>query len=216
MENIDRKAIRRRGMLALIIVPAAIIIDQIIKIAVKLSMYLHESFAVCGDWFYIYFTENPGMAFGMELGSKLFLTLFRVVAVSFLAYYLYRIVRNPKFPTGYIVCIALVLAGAAGNIIDCFFYGEIFSDSHAAVATFVPWGEGYSEFLYGKVVDMFHFPLFSFDWPEWVPFVGGEHFVFFSPIFNFADACISCSVIAIALFYYKYVSASLKDDTKDN
>ena len=216
MENIDRKAIRRRGMLALIIVPAAIIIDQIIKIAVKLSMYLHESFAVCGDWFYIYFTENPGMAFGMELGSKLFLTLFRVVAVSFLAYYLYRIVRNPKFPTGYIVCIALVLAGAAGNIIDCLFYGEIFSDSHAAVATFVPWGEGYSEFLYGKVVDMFHFPLFSFDWPEWVPFVGGEHFVFFSPIFNFADACISCSVIAIALFYYKYVSASLKDDTKDN
>ena len=216
MENIDRKAIERRGMLALIIVPAAIIIDQIIKIAVKLSMYLHESFAVCGDWFYIYFTENPGMAFGMELGSKLFLTLFRVVAVSFLAYYLFRIVRNPKFPTGYIVCIALVLAGAAGNIIDCLFYGEIFSDSHAAVATFVPWGEGYSEFLYGKVVDMFHFPLFSFDWPEWVPCVGGEHFVFFSPIFNFADACISCSVIAIALFYYKYVSASLKDDTKDN
>ena len=210
------KNFNKRGLLALLMVSAAVVIDQIIKIVVKLSMYLHESFAVCGDWFYIYFTENPGMAFGMELGSKLFLTLFRVVAVSFLAYYLYRIVRSPKFPTGYIVCIALVLAGAAGNIIDCLFYGEIFSDSHGAIATFVPWGEGYGDFFYGKVVDMFHFPLFSFDWPEWLPFVGGEHFVFFSPIFNFADACISCSVVIIALFYYKYVSYSLKDDAEKN
>lgn len=201
--------------MAALIVAICLIIDQVIKLSVKLNMRLYESIHVT-DWFYIYFTENPGMAFGMELGSKLFLTLFRVVAVSFLVYYLCRIVRNPKFPLGYVVCISLVLAGAAGNIIDCLFYGEIFSDSHGSVATFVPWGEGYSEFLYGKVVDMFHFPLFSFDWPEWIPFVGGEHFVFFSPIFNFADACISCSVIAIALFYYKYVSYSLSNETKDN
>ena len=216
MDKNSSSVFNKRGLLALSIVSAAIIIDQIIKVVVKLSMYLHESFAVCGDWFYIYFTENPGMAFGMELGSKLFLTMFRVVAVSFLAYYLCRIVNNPKFPTGYVVCISLVLAGAAGNIIDCLFYGEIFSDSNGAVATFVPWGEGYGDLLYGKVVDMFHFPLFSFDWPEWMPFVGGEHFVFFSPIFNFADACISCSVIAIALFYYKYVSSPLSDEKKDN
>lgn len=199
-----------RSRLVLIIVSAAIIIDHAIKLAVKLNMYLHESFAVCGDWFYIYFTENPGMAFGMELGSKLLLTSFRIVAIAFLAYYLYKIVRNNRFSTGYVVCVALVLAGATGNLIDCLFYGEIFTDSVGRVATVVPWGEGYGDFLYGKVVDMFHFPLFSFDWPEWVPFVGGDNFLFFSPIFNFADACISCAVIVIAIFYYKYISYPFK------
>lgn len=200
----------RRGRLVLIIVLAALVIDQAIKLAVKLNMYLHESFAVCGDWFYIYFTENPGMAFGMELGSKLLLTSFRIVAIAFLVYYLYKIVRKDRFSTGYVVCVALVLAGATGNLVDCLFYGEIFTDSVGRVATVVPWGEGYGDFLYGKVVDMFHFPLFSFDWPQWMPFVGGDNFVFFSPIFNFADACISCSVIAIAIFYYKYISYPFK------
>ena len=211
MEHKENTVCRRRGLWAVAIVLLALIIDQVIKVAVKLSMYLHESITVCGDWFYIYFTENPGMAFGMEIGSKLFLTLFRIVAVSFLGYYLYRIVNNNRFATGYVICIALVLAGAAGNIIDCLFYGEIFSDSRGTVATLVPWGEGYGSFMYGKVVDMFHFPLFSFDWPAWLPFIGGEHFVFFSPIFNFADACISCSVIVIAIFYYKYVSYPLSE-----
>lgn len=198
--------LRWRAIMASAIVLVVLLLDQIIKIAVKLTMYLHESFSVCGDWFYIYFTENPGMAFGMEIGSKLFLTLFRVAAVSFLIYYLYNIVRKGKFPTGYVVCISMMLAGALGNIIDCLFYGEIFTDSIGRVASLVPWGEGYGNFLYGKVVDMFYFPLFEFNWPQWMPFVGGEHFVFFSPIFNFADASISCSVIIIALFYYKYVS----------
>lgn len=211
MEQKENIVYKKRGLLAVAILLGAIIIDQVIKVTVKLSMFLHESFAVCGDWFYIYFTENPGMAFGMEIGSKLFLTLFRIVAVSFLGYYLYRIVNNARFSTGYVVCVALVMAGAAGNIIDCLFYGEIFSDSVGRVATLVPWGEGYAPFLYGKVVDMFHFPLFSFDWPQWIPFIGGDHFVFFSPIFNFADACISCSVITIALFYYKYVSYPLSE-----
>lgn len=201
---------RLRRIIALLVVTGAIVIDQLIKVSVKLSMFLHESINVCGDWFYIYFTENPGMAFGMELGSKLFLTLFRVVAVSFLVYYLYKIIRNKAFPIGYVVCIALVLAGAAGNIIDCLFYGEIFTDSENNIATLVPWGHGYGSFMYGKVVDMFYFPLFSFDWPTWIPFIGGDNFVFFSPIFNFADACISCSVIIIALFYYKYVSAPFR------
>lgn len=204
----SKSTYKLRTVIVPVIVALAILIDQAIKIAVKLSMYLHESISVCGDWFYIYFTENPGMAFGMELGSKLFLTLFRVAAVAFLIYYLTRIVRNPRFSTGYVLCVALVLAGAMGNIIDCLFYGEIFTDSFGKVATLVPWGEGYGTFLHGKVVDMFYFPLFSFDWPQWLPFVGGKHFIFFSPIFNFADACISCSVIAIALFYYKYVSLS--------
>lgn len=208
MVSVENKAenSRLRTIIVLMIVLGSILIDQIIKVTVKLSMFLHESIAVCGNWFYIYFTENPGMAFGMELGSKLFLTIFRIIAVLFLIYYLCKIVHNRLFPMGYIVCVALVLAGAAGNIIDCLFYGEIFTDSFGRVASLVPWGEGYGTFLHGKVVDMFYFPLFSFDWPQWIPFIGGEHFIFFSPIFNYADACISCSVIAIALFYYKYVS----------
>ncbi len=205
-----KNRVKLRSWIAVLVAVSAILIDQVIKVAVKLNMYLHESFSVCGDWFYIYFTENRGMAFGMEFGGKLFLTSFRLVAVSLLGYYLYRIIRNAKFPVGYIVTIALVLAGAMGNIIDSLFYGEIFTHSMGRVASLVPFGEGYASFMYGNVVDMFYFPLFSFDWPLWVPFVGGEHFIFFSPIFNFADACISCSVVAILLFYRDCINKPLK------
>lgn len=199
-----------RSFFAVLVAVVAILLDQIIKIAVKLNMYLHESFSVCGDWFYIYFTENRGMAFGMEFGGKLFLTTFRLVAVSFLVYYLYRIVRNTKFPVGYVIAVALVFAGAMGNIIDSLFYGEIFTHSMGRVAELVPFGEGYADFMYGNVVDMFYFPLFSFDWPRWMPLCGGEHFIFFSPIFNFADACISCSIVAILLFYRNCINKPLK------
>ncbi len=205
-----KNRVKFRSWIAVLVAVGAIVIDQVIKVAVKLNMYLHESFSVCGDWFYIYFTENKGMAFGMELGGKLFLTCFRLVAVSLLGYYLYRIIRNTKFPVGYIVSIALVFAGAMGNIIDSLFYGEIFTHSMGRVASLVPFGEGYGDFLYGAVVDMFYFPLFSFDWPAWMPFVGGEHFIFFSPIFNFADACISCSIVSILLFYRNCINKPLK------
>lgn len=205
-----KNRVKFRSWIAVLVAVSAIVIDQVIKVAVKLNMYLHESFSVCGDWFYIYFTENKGMAFGMELGGKLFLTCFRLVAVSLLGYYLYRIIRNTKFPVGYIVSIALVFAGAMGNIIDSLFYGEIFTHSMGRVASLVPFGEGYGDLLYGAVVDMFYFPLFSFDWPEWMPFVGGEHFIFFSPIFNFADACISCSIVSILLFYRNCINKPLK------
>lgn len=205
-----KNGIKFRSLLVIGIAFCAIAIDQIIKIAVKLNMYLHESFSVCGDWFYIYFTENRGMAFGMEIVGKLFLTGFRVVAVSLLGYYLYRIIRNRSFPMGYVVSVALVLAGSAGNIIDSLFYGEIFTDSVGRVASLVPFGEGYGRFMYGNVVDMFYFPLFSFDWPVWLPFIGGEHFIFFSPIFNFADACISCSIVVILIFYRNCINKPLK------
>ena len=199
----------KRLTLSLAILIFAIVADQIIKFAVKLSMFKHESIRVF-DWFYIYFTENRGMAFGMELFDKLFLTSFRLVAVAFITYYLFKIIKNAKFPTGYIVCIALVLSGAIGNLIDSIFYGEIFTDSDGRIAEIVEWGKGYGEFLHGHVVDMFYFPLFGFDWPEWMPFVGGEHFIFFSPIFNFADACVSCGMIAILFFYSKYLNMSFK------
>ena len=188
------------GHMAALIVAICLIIDQVIKLLVKLNMRLYESIHVT-DWFYIYFTENPGMAFGMEIFGKLFLTLFRLVAVSFLIYYVCKI-RDKGFPKGYLVCVALIIAGAAGNIVDCVLYGPLFSESTPySVAQLVPWGEGYAPFLKGKVVDMFYFPLVSWNWPDWLPFIGGNHFIFFSPIFNFADACISCGVIAILLFY---------------
>ena len=194
-----------KGYLATFIVIAVLIIDQIIKILVKTNMYWHESIRIT-DWFYIYFTENNGMAFGMEIFDKLFLTCFRLIASVGIAYLLYRFVKR-NLKTGFIVCVSLILAGALGNIIDCVFYGEIFSEStHSQIASLVPMGEGYSEWFYGKVVDMFYFPIIETNWPEWMPFVGGEHFIFFSPIFNFADAAISCGIIAIILFYGKYLN----------
>ena len=198
----------RQVITAASITLAALLIDQVIKIWVKTNMYMHEVLEIT-PWFKILFTENRGMAFGMEIVGKLFLTSFRVVAVSLLGYYLYKVVRNRKFPIGYVASIAFVLAGAAGNIVDSLLYGEIFTHSMGRVAELVPFGQGYSSFMYGNVVDMFYFPLFAFDWPAWVPFVGGEHFIFFSPIFNFADACISCSIFAILLFYRKYINQSL-------
>ncbi|MBO7229861.1 MAG: lipoprotein signal peptidase [Bacteroidaceae bacterium] len=195
------KSTKKRSVVILSLILLAIVIDQVIKIVVKTNMQLGESIPVFGDWFKILFVENNGMAFGMEIFNKYFLTTFRVVAVAFLGYLLYRLLKNDKYPFGFLICMALVIAGAAGNIIDCLFYGEIFSGSYRTVAEFVPWGEGYSEFMLGRVVDMFYLPLFV--WPDWLPLVGGS--IFFAPVFNFADACISCSVVAMLIFYRKYI-----------
>lgn len=196
-----------KGRLATLIVVAILLIDQAIKIWVKTSMCLHESIQIT-DWFYITFIENMGMAFGMQLGSKILLSLFRVVAIAGLTYYIWLEVKR-KSPTGYIVCLAMILAGAAGNLIDCLFYGLIFNESSPYyVSYFVPFGTGYAPLLMGKVVDMFYFPLIETEWPLWMPFVGGEHFVFFSPVFNFADASISVSVVWMILFYREQISVS--------
>ena len=193
-----------KGQLSALIVFAVLIIDQIIKIWVKTNMYWHESIKIT-DGFYIYFTENNGMAFGMEIFNKFFLTGFRIIAAIAITWLLIQYVKK-NYKTGFLVCVSLIQAGAIGNIIDCVFYGEIFSEStHSLIAQFVPIGEGYSDWFYGKVVDMFYFPLIETNWPEWMPFVGGEHFIFFSPIFNFADAAISCGIIVLILFYGKYL-----------
>lgn len=168
-------------------------------------MSLHESIHVF-DWFYITFIENMGMAFGMQLGSKIVLSLFRVIAICVLGYYIRQQVKK-NARTGYIVCLSMVLAGAAGNLIDCMFYGLMFNESSPYyLSYFVPFGTGYAPFLMGKVVDMFYFPLIETEWPTWMPFVGGQHFVFFSPVFNFADACISVSVVWLLLFYREEIS----------
>ena len=199
------KPLLTKGRMAVLVVLAVLLIDQMIKIWVKTSMTLHESIHVT-DWFYITFIENNGMAFGMQLGSKIVLSLFRVIAISALGYYIWLEVKR-KAKTGYLVCLSLVLAGAAGNLIDCMFYGLVFNESSPYyLSYFVPFGTGYAPFLMGKVVDMFYFPLIETEWPMWMPFVGGEHFVFFSPVFNFADSCISVSVVWLLLFYRQEIS----------
>lgn len=204
-----------KGQISILIIFSVLIIDQIIKIIVKTNMYWHESIRIT-DWFYIYFTENNGMAFGMEIFGKFFLTTFRIIAVGLIGWYIHRVVKR-GFKTGYIVCISLILAGALGNIIDSVFYGVIFNEStHSQIATFMPEAGGYSTWFYGKVVDMFYFPIIETNWPSWMPFVGGEHFIFFSPIFNFADAAISCGIIALLIFYSKYLNNAYHAGIKQN
>ena len=199
------KSIAQRGWLAIAIVLAVLVIDQLIKIWVKTHMTLHEQIEIF-SWFKIVFIENNGMAYGMEIGSKLGLSLFRIVAVGILGYYIFQRVKK-QARWGYIVCLSMVLAGGAGNIFDSMFYGLIFNSSSEYYASFfVPFGSGYAPFLMGKVVDMFYFPLIVTTWPEWMPMVGGEPYVFFSPVFNFADSSISVGVVLLLLFYRKEIS----------
>ena len=210
-----RSSLITKGRLATLIVVAILLIDQAIKIWVKTSMGLHESIHIT-DWFYITFIENMGMAFGMQLGSKIILSLFRVAAICVLGYYIWQQVkRNAR--TGSLVCLSMVLAGAAGNLIDCMFYGMMFNESSPYYLSYlVDFGTGYAPFLMGKVVDMFYFPLIETEWPTWMPFVGGQHFVFFSPVFNFADASISVSVVLLLLFYREEISKiTLKKETNN-
>ena len=197
---------KNKYILSIVLFMTVLVIDQIIKVCVKTGMFLGERIEIT-SWFSLVFVENNGMAFGWELwGGKLFLTLFRVVAVCLIGWFIHSEIKRRR-PTGYIVCLTLIAAGAAGNIIDCLFYGLIFNNpSFPQVAEFQPWGYGYGEFLYGKVVDMFYFPLLEWDMPTWMPIYSGEHCVFFSPIFNFADASISCGIVALLLFYHKLVS----------
>ena len=168
------------------------------------------------DWFKIYFVENNGMAFGIEAIGKLFLSVFRIVAVVFILIYLTKLAKE-NYKTGFLVCISLVLAGAFGNIIDSVFYGSIFEASYPGhVASFVPFGEGYASLLHGKVVDMLYFPLIEGTYPNWVPFVGGTDFLFFRFIFNIADSSITVGVILLLLFYRKTLSYSLLSEKEKN
>ena len=195
---------------------SVLVIDQIIKVLVKTNMVLGEHIDIT-SWFKIAFVENNGFAFGWQLGGKIFLTLFRIVAVSLIGWFMAKQIKR-KCSWGFIICLALIMAGAAGNIFDCLFYGEIFSSStHFEVAKYVGWGFGYGDFLQGKVVDMFYFPLIEWNMPSWqwlntVPLLpdAGEHCVFFSPVFNFADACISVGVVALLIFYAEEFSEAMR------
>lgn len=195
-----------RGLLAAIIIIAVILLDQALKIWVKTNFYLNEDFEIA-SWFHLHFIENNGMAFGMEFGPKLFLTLFRLILAGGLIWVLCKIKNSPKVKTGFLVCLALVIAGAIGNIIDCVFYGVIFDNPMPPmVAQLFPPEGGYGTLLHGRVVDMFYFPLFSFTWPQWLPVIGGQEFLFFQPIFNLADAAISVAMIVVLLFYPKQLT----------
>tara|TARA_B100000902_G_C27311171_1_gene918504 strand:+ start:1635 stop:2222 length:588 start_codon:yes stop_codon:yes gene_type:complete len=179
-----------------------ILIDQIIKIWIKTNFILGEEIKVF-DWFIIHFTENNGMAFGMEFGGytgKAILSIFRIIVVGLGIKYVMDITKK-KLPNGALISLGLIIGGALGNIIDSSFYGIIFNDSYNNVAVLFPETGGYSSFLHGKVVDMLYLPLLNSHYPQWLPIWGGDHFIFFRPVFNIADAGISVGIAIILIFY---------------
>jgi len=230
---------KNKGIIAIAIILAVLIVDQIIKIYIKTHFILHESVEVT-SWFYLAFTENNGMAYGVELFDKLILTLFRIVAVVFFSMMLIKFIRKNLISYGLVIVLSMIIAGAMGNIIDCVFYGKLFTDSYGHVAQ---WADpangilGYESWFNGRVVDMFYFPLVHFDWPDWFPKTrevvdiagfnvtwpswaptSDRQFIFFSPVFNFADAAISVGVGILLLFFPKSFTALLNSDkeTSDN
>jgi len=192
---------------AIAIIFLVLLLDQIFKFYIKTHYMLGEEYYVFGwKWFIIHFTENPGMAFGMQFGGnfgKLLLSLLRIIAIGTIIWYLVKIIKEKK-AVGLIICISLIVAGALGNLIDSAFYGLIFSESYYQVAELFPEGGGYAGFLHGKVVDMLYFPMFSGQFPQWIPFVGGNEFLFFRPVFNLADSSITTGVIALLVFQKRY------------
>lgn len=202
----------RHAILIILLVIAA---DQFLKFYIKTNFYYGEEINVIGNWFKLHFIENEGMAFGMKLSEaatgKLILTLFRLVAVVFGFFLLKRFVNKGQHP-GLIICGSLILAGALGNLIDSIFYGLIFTESTFHIAKLVPFGEGYGKMFYGRVVDMLYFPMIETTLPDWVPFWGGKHFSFFEPVFNIADAAISCGVITLLVFQKRFLN---NDEVKE-
>ena len=202
----------KRSYLIILTIVIVLLVDQILKIWVKTNMTLGEEFSVIGDWFLIHFTENEGMAFGMTLGGgfgKLALSIFRIIAVFLIGWYLMFLTRA-QANRGLIFSVSLVFVGALGNIIDSVFYSMIFSQStFHSIAEYMPEAGGYGGILHGKVVDMFYFPLFYGTYPEWVPFKGGDIFIFFRPVFNIADSAITTGVIILIIFQRKFFKKNI-------
>ena len=210
----------KRSTVVIFVILLVLIIDQALKIWIKTNFnYGEEIFLFGQDWARLHFVENNGMAFGIEFGKewgKLLLSLFRIVAVGFLGYYIGVLIKEGA-RYGLLVSFALILAGAMGNIIDSAFYGVIFSESpyHGGLAQMFPEGGGYGKFLYGKVVDMFYFPLVQGTYPEWFPMWAGERFLFFKPVFNVADSAITLGVVNIILFQRSFFKTEEKGDIID-
>jgi signal peptidase II len=194
-----------RTIKSLIIIFLILIADQVLKIWVKTTMSLGDEFVVFKDWIILHFVENNGMAFGFEFAGeygKMFLSIFRILAVVVIGWYLFKMAKQKEIPFGFIVSISLICA--IGNIIDSLFYGMIFEQSYGQVSAIFPEGGGYASFLHGKVVDMFYFPLINGRYPDWLPFLGGNQFIFFRPVFNIADSAITVGIFSILIFYRKY------------
>jgi signal peptidase II len=211
---------------SIILIAIILIGDQALKFWVKTHMALGDDFSLIGTWARIHFVENPGMAFGWLTGGtagKTFLSLFRMAAIAAIIWYIRSLIKS-KAPQGFILCIAMILAGAIGNMIDCAFYGLIFDTGtvyqpeagyyagYAGISQLS--SEGYSPFLQGCVVDMLSFPLFRGVYPSWIPFVGGNSFLFFAPVFNIADSAVTIGVFSILIFYWKYMKQSGKQSGK--
>ncbi|RPH33824.1 MAG: lipoprotein signal peptidase [Bacteroidales bacterium] len=195
-------SLRNKSILLVLLI---LLFDQVFKIWIKTHMVIGDEYHVLGNWFIIHFTENNGMAFGMEFwgkSGKLFLSLFRIVAISGIGYYIYWLIKH-KAGTGLVLGISAILAGAIGNLIDSAFYGLIFSNSFTEVAQLLPKGGGYSSFLHGRVVDMLYFPIINTTYPQWFPLVGGQPFIFFRPVFNIADSAITTGVLYLLIFQRK-------------
>lgn len=197
----SRDIIRKRAWIVAIVFSLVIIADQALKIYVKTHFFIGEDFPVL-SWFQIKFIENNGMAFGMELGSKIALTLGRIIAVIVFFWFIAKAIKAPDVKTGFFVIAAMVTAGAFGNIIDCVFYGQIFNNPYPPLtAELFPPDGGYAGWFQGRVVDMLYFPICEFYWPQWLPFIGGHHFEFFQYIFNIADASICTGVFMLIFFF---------------
>jgi signal peptidase II len=210
------------GKLSILIIVLVLLFDQILKFWIKLNMFLGQEFHILGKWFIIHFTENNGMAFGWQFAGehgKLFLTLIRIIAVTFIAIYLIKIIRKDAHK-GYVAAISLILVGALGNIIDSAFYGMIFSESGNFIdqypAILFPSEGGYSSFLHGKVVDMLYFPIIQGYYPTWFPFNAGQEFIFFRPVFNISDASITTGVAILLIFQKHFFTEHPKPSITDD
>jgi len=207
---------------ASILVFVILLFDQILKFWIKTTMSIGQDFPVLGNWFLIHFVENPGMAFGWEIGGKagkVFLSLFRIGAIAIIIWYIRTLIRE-KAPQGFIICVSLILAGAIGNMIDCAFYGLIFNSGttfNTEIGSYISYSgvsqlssNGYAPFLHGCVVDMLSFPILHGTYPDWFPFKAGESFLFFRPVFNIADSSVTIGVFSILIFYWGYLKKATK------
>lgn len=208
-----------RTVKSIIIIFFILVVDQTLKIWIKTTMSLGDEIVVSKDWFILHFVENNGMAFGFEFAGeygKMFLSVFRILAVIGIGWYLFKLAKQKELPFGFIVSISLIFAGAIGNIIDSLFYGIIFNHSYGQVATMFPDGGGYAGFLHGRVVDMFYFPLIEGRYPDWLPFLGGNSFIFFRPVFNIADSAITVGIFSILIFYRRYFNKTEESKSIEN
>lgn len=205
----------------LIIIFVVLLVDQLLKLWIKTNMFLGEDIPIFGNWFIIHFTENDGMAFGWKFAGefgKLALSIFRIIAIIVIGWYLYTLTKN-KVHKGLIISVSLIIAGAIGNLLDSAFYGLIFSESgdyiNQTYATLFPDSGGYGSFLHGSVVDMFYFPLIDGYYPDWFPIIGGKYYIFFRPVFNIADSSITIGVLILLIFQKRFFKETNNPDEVD-